>query len=283
MMLVCVAAAVVACGSVPQPFRGTPKVTHDNPLLDVPAATGVAVLPVIGLSPEMSDTLTNAVANQLQAMEIPAAAVPEAGALGFIVSGQAEGMQDSATGKIFDVAWTVKSRHGAVVGHFVQTVHISPGDGAVPAAATTAHSIAGTMGLVDEPAVAQGPGNQPAAKDLLPTISVKPVDGAPGDGSQVLALAVLQALSDEGARRDDVNPDITLWGKVESVPSGLESQDVTISWRAVLRDGRELGVVKVRNTIPNGALDGPWGPTAFAIAGAAQKDLLRLITSAPPT
>ena len=27
---------IAGCGSVPQPFRGTAKVTHDNPLLDVP-------------------------------------------------------------------------------------------------------------------------------------------------------------------------------------------------------------------------------------------------------
>ena len=56
----------------------------------------------------------------------------------------------------------------------------------------------------------------------------------------------------------------------------------TISWRGVLRDGRELGVVKLQNTVPVGSLDGAWGPTAFTIAAAAQKDLLRLIGSAPP-
>jgi len=92
---------------------------------------------------------------------------------------------------------------------------------------------------------------------------------------------VLQALSDAGASRDDVNPDVVLFGKLEARPADDISQDVTISWRAVARGGHELGTVKLENTVPNNALEGPWGPTAFAIAAAAQKDLLRLITTVP--
>ena len=181
--------------------------------------------------------------------------------------------------RAFDVAWTVKSRHGGIMGHFVQVVHIAPGDGgSTAAAATTAKMITGAMGLTDEvPMASAGAGSAPAAARKIPSISVKPVEGAPGDGRQSLALAVLQALSDLGARRDDVNPDVVLYGKVETKPATLSSLDVTISWRAVARDGHELGTVKVENTIPNGVLDGSWGPTAFAIAAAAQQDLMRLL------
>lgn len=272
--------ALAACGSVPQPFRGTAKVTHDNPLLDVPAATGVAILPVSGVSTELSDSYTKAVAERLDAMEVPAAAVPKAGSLGFIVSGAASNLVDSPTGQTLDVAWTIKSRHGSIVGHFVQSIRISPGEGGDrSAAAATARSIAYHMGLGGEPKEAVVP--TPAAP-VLPSVSVKPVEGAHGDGRTSLTLAVLQALSDAGMRRDDVNPEVILYGKVETRPATFETQSVTISWRAVLRDGRELGTMKLENDIPIGALDGAWGPTAFSIAGAAQKDLVRLITSAPP-
>lgn len=270
---------VAGCGALPQPFRGTPKVTRDNPLLDVPAATGVAVLPVTGIAPALSDAYTRAVADRLDAMEIPSAAVAKAGSLGFIVSGVGSNLTDSPTGQSFDVAWTIKSRHGEIVGRFVQTIRIAPGtDGARASASATARMIAYHMGLGPEPTQAAAAPAAPA----LPSVSVKPVEGAHGDGRTSLTLAVLQALSDAGIRRDDVNPDIALFGKVDTQPAGYDSQSVTISWRAVLRDGRELGTVKLENTVPVGTLDGTWGPTAFTIAAAAQKDLLRLIGSAPP-
>jgi hypothetical protein len=281
LILALVAVAFLsACGPIPQPFRGGPKVTSDNPLLDVPAATGVAILPIMGLPPETSDAYTKAVADRLDAMEIPAAAVAKAGALGFIASGTAANIVDSPTGQTFDVAWTLKSRHGDIVARFVQSVRISPGEaGNVAAAGASARQIAYHMGLGPEPT--QAAATAPAAP-VLPSVSVKPVEGAHGDGRTSLALAVLQALSDAGMRRDDVNPDVSLFATITTKPEGFDSQDVTIAWRAVLRDGRELGSVKVQNTIPVGALDGAWGPTAFSIAAAAQKDLVRLISAAPP-
>jgi hypothetical protein len=280
ILAVTMTSLLAGCGPIPQPFRGTPKVTRDNPLIDVPAATGVAILPVSGVPQELSDSYTQAVVDRLDVLEVPAAAVPKAGSLGFIVSGTATSLVDSPTGQSFDVSWTIKTRHGEIVGRFVQSIHVSPGEGGnLAAASATAHLIAYNMGLGPAPTQVAAPAPTAPA---LPSVSVKPVEGAHGDGRTSLALAVLQALSDAGVRRDDVNPDVALYGKVETKPSGFEDQDVTISWRGVLRDGRELGVVKLQNTVPVGSLDGAWGPTAFTIAAAAQKDLLRLIGSAPP-
>jgi hypothetical protein len=282
LLAVSVMPLLAACGHVPQPFRGTAKVTKDDPLVDVPTAVGVAILPVDGLPRPVSDELTAAIADQLQAMEIPAAAVPRMGGLGFMVSGYAAGVKGTPGGRTFDVAWTLKGRDGRIVEKFVQSARISQGpDGVRSAAAAAARSIAAAMGLYDGP-VQTGQSYKAAEESPYPSISVKPAEGAPGDGRQSLALAVLQALSDAGAHRDDVNPDVTLFCKVATTPTDLESQQVVITWRAVLRDGRELGTVKVENVVPNGALDGSWGPTAFAIAGAAQQDLLRLIAAPPP-
>jgi len=276
-----VLSTLAACGSVPQPFRGTAKVTRDNPILDVPSATGVALPALDGLDPEMSDRFTAAIASQLEAWEIPAAAVPRIGSLGFLVTGHVPAVSEDPLGTSFDVSWTVKARDGKVVGRFVRSARITPGPGGETAAATAAaKAIASSLGLSEEPVEAQR--TSAPEKSPYPSISVKPVEGAPGDGREGLALAVLQALSDAGARRNDVNPDVTLFGKMETKPSGLDSQQVTISWRAVTRDQRELGVVKVENTIPTGALAGSWGPTAFAIAAAVQQDLLHLITAPPP-
>ena len=100
--------ALTACGHVPQPFRGAPKAMTDNPLIDIPAAMGVELLPVSGLQPETSSRLTHAVADRLMAMEIPAGPVAKPGGLGFIVSGHAGASVTSPGGEQFDVTWTVQ-------------------------------------------------------------------------------------------------------------------------------------------------------------------------------
>jgi hypothetical protein len=279
-LIIVLALVLAACGSVPQPFRGAPKVTSDNPVLDVPAATGVEILPVAGLPPDLSDALGEAVAAGLLALEVPAAAVPAPGRLGFVLSGQAETAVSSPSGSQYQIAWTLRTRAGKPAGRFAQSVNF-PAEGELPrpAGEQTAAQVAAAMGLVDARIAAAVPEAAPAP--ALPSVSIKPIEAAPGDGRESLRLAVLQALTDAGVRRDDVDPDITLIGRIDARPYDYASQQVAISWRAVLRDGRELGVVTLENVIPVGALDGAWGPTAFAIATAAQPDLLRLIASMP--
>ena len=115
----------------------------------------------------------------------------------------------------------------------------------------------------------------------LPSVSVLPVEGAPGDGRESLMLAVLQSLTLNGLQRDDISPDVVLHCEVINTPYDNRLQRVEIIWRAQLRDGTELGTMKLDNTIPVGALDGTWGSTAFAIADAAAADLLNLLASAP--
>jgi hypothetical protein len=88
---------------------------------------------------------------------------------------------------------------------------------------------------------------------------------------------------ERGVARDESNPEVTLRCDMTSVAVPGDQQKVQIIWRAIGRDGKELGTVKLDNTIPNGALDGAWGPTAFAIANAAAGDLVALLGSTPVT
>ena len=276
LALVC---TLTACGNVPQPFRGTPQATTGNPLIDVPAAMGVELLPVQGLPPDVSAKVTRAVAERLLDLEIPAEPVQRAGALGFQLSGRASASVTSPGGEQFDVLWSLRSRRGVHLTDFTQTVRVPP-DGPVSVARDTAQYIAYAMGLADAPPAAPGQAAA-AAKPALPTLSVKPVDGAPGDGSESLRLAIMQAMADAGFKRDDITPEITLFSSITVTERDLAQQDVVITWRAVLPDGRELGQLHLENTIPHGALDGLWGPTAFAIASAAQPQLAQLLRAQP--
>lgn len=281
---------LAACGSVPQPFRDTPKITADNPLLDVPTAVGIAVLPVRGAPQPLHTQISTALATRLRSFEIPAEAVPTNAGLGFTLESEAR-PADTTAGEISVVmTWTLRSRRGAAVRTFRQVVSIPAAvwrEGDMVTATRLGNEAALAIGdMVNGIAIpAQGPAGSTEAQALqrFPTVSVKPVEGAPGDGREALRRAVAQSLTYNGVKSDDLNPDVTITCEVTSSAFEANLQKVAILWHAVGRDGKELGTVRLDNTIPLGALDGPWGPTAFAIADAALNDLLTLLASHAPS
>ncbi len=299
MLVIALVLTLAACGNVPRPFSYGPKVTTDNPLLDVPTAVGIAVVPVRGAPEPLNTQISAAVAARLQSFEIPAEPVPVNRGLGFTLEGEARPVNESeadAQEVSVVITWSLRSRRGATVRTYRQVVSMPAAawrEGSSETAARLGNDAALAMGdLINGIAIpAQGPvivQNAPEARPAapmpaFPTISVKPVEGAPGDGREALRLAVLQSLNDNGVRRDDLNPDVVLNCRMTSTPYDSSSQKVEIVWTALGRDGMELGTVRLDNTIPIGALDGPWGPTAFAVAGAALNDLLTLLASHAPT
>lgn len=278
---------LAACGQIPRPFLGAPQATADNPLLDIPTAVGIAVVPVRGVPDALSGSITRATASRLQSFEIPAEAVPANTGLGFTLEGVAETAAPSAAGRQVSILWTLKSRRGAVTGSHRQNITLGDevwqsGSGETPIlmGGEAATAIAALLGAT----MPEGPTAKPAAAPAglgLPAVSVRPIEGAPGDGRESLRLAVIQILNENGVRRDDVMPDVILSCAMRSMPASDGLQQVEIVWRAATRDGADLGYMRLDNTIPNGALDGAWGPTAFAIADAAAADLMTLITSKP--
>jgi hypothetical protein len=281
-----------ACGNLPQPFRETPKVTSDNPLLDVPTAVGIAVLPVRGAPHPLDTQISTAVAARLQSYEIPAEAVPANLGVGFTLEGESRTTESTTDTVSLVVTWTLRSRRAGPERTFRQVVGVPTAvwQGGDVVTATTlgneaALAIGDMMGGISIPT--QGPttaeNTLPAAPQIqFPTVSIKPVEGAPGDGHESLRLAVRQSLNNNGVRQDDVNPQVTLTCELTATPFESNLQKVEILWRALDAQGKELGTVKLDNTIPVGALDGPWGPTALAIADAALNDLLTLLANHAP-
>ena len=275
------------CLAVPTPFRDTPKVTSDNPLFDMPTAVGIAVLPVHGVPQPLDMQISTAVAARLQSFEIPAEAVPSNPGLGFTLEGEARASDSNAQDISVVVTWSLHSRRGASVRTYRQVVTVPANlwrNGDMMTATRLGSEAALAIGDMSggiAPA-AQGPAEVKPAAPAFPTISVKPVEGAPGDGRESLRLAVLQALTYNGLKRDDVMPEVTLNCEITIKPSDANMDQVAIVWHAVGRDGKELGTVRLDNTIPEGALEGPWGPTAFQIADAALNDLLTLLASHLP-
>lgn len=105
------------------------------------------------------------------------------------------------------------------------------------------------------------------------------VTGAPGDGSTSLARALSKELTSNGValtnspsgRAHRVN------GKVAVGNANGGRQPIQIDWTVVDPNGRNLGTVSQKNEIPAGSLNGAWGQTADAAAGAAAQGILRLL------
>jgi hypothetical protein len=291
LMVLVVGLFATSCGPIPQPFQGTAKVTADVASLDVPSAVGIAVVPVAGVPRPASDALTKALAKGLEPFEIPAEAVPRNTGLGFTLQGTAVNptrVDDRVSG---DILWRLKSRQGRDAGTYLQGISLSGSewdqgqgetldragrDAATAIAQLIDGSTAQAAGGNVTPAV-----NAQAAPQKPLRISVKPAEGAPGDGQEALQLAMLEMLLNNGLKRDDVNPEIVLMGRVVIEPAQGGEDFVTISWRAITQDGAELGDVKLSNSIPKGALEGRWGATAFAIAEAGLPQIMELVALAP--
>jgi hypothetical protein len=291
VLMAALAVLASACGPIPQPFQGTNKVTADIPMLDVPSAVGIAVVPVSGVPQPFNGQLTKEIAIGLEPFEIPAEAVPANTGLGFSLKGSAINPVRKDGMITADVLWTLTSRQGREAGVYMQAFSVPERDwdqGNATSALRVGREVAAGIAGIIERSTTQAAGGSPAPTPERTTaapkpvrISVKPADGAPGDGREALQLATLEVLLANGAKRDDVNPEVILMGRVETQPSANGQQFVTIAWRAIAQDGTDLGEVKLTNTIPQGALDGRWGAAAFGIAEAGLAQLQELLALAP--
>lgn len=108
---------------------------------------------------------------------------------------------------------------------------------------------------------------------------VSPVENAPGDGETSLTRALRKQLSGKGVELAGSPSDgvYTVRGSVNlGAPSGGQ-QDIEIDWRVIDPEGQRLGTVSQANKVPEGALDGEWGPIAEAAASAAADGIIELL------
>jgi hypothetical protein len=108
---------------------------------------------------------------------------------------------------------------------------------------------------------------------------VPSVTGAPGDGSASLTAAIQRELSGRGVSVTD-KPVATAYRVEGSVSLGQPKegkQSIHIEWQVKDPQGKKVGTVSQRNEIPEGSLDGAWGPTADQAAGAAVQGIIKLL------
>jgi hypothetical protein len=105
------------------------------------------------------------------------------------------------------------------------------------------------------------------------------VAGAPGDGEQALALALMRRLSAMGVKEAtafEANV-YDVQGTVRVTPAPGGKQTVTIVWVVFGPDGNQLGVTRQTKDVRKGSLDKRWGRAADAAAAAATGDIAKLL------
>jgi hypothetical protein len=110
-------------------------------------------------------------------------------------------------------------------------------------------------------------------------VAIAPVEGGPGDANATLARAVTFLLEEAGMTvvtgLDEA--DAIVLGAVDLGPPLDGAQSIAVDWSVIKPSGEEIGTINQANTVPAGALDGPWGDIAFAIASGAAEGILTLL------
>lgn len=273
-ILVLIATLVAAAGCEP-----TPRVfaqADDGLLAAVPAAHGVAVAPVEGLPQAIGDELRTAVAGALQAQGIPATTAP-AGRSQAVLTGTADAPGERSSVPVF-ISWTVAAADGAELDSFTGTATLVQGR----VAQDNPGALSNIVRQVNDALAGAGRRPLPRAsappKSETPVVSVLPVEGAPGDGRDVLADALRRALRGHGLQvAPGLDPEgLIVFGDVLVEPVAGEQEKVSITWQVRWADGRELGVVSQSNTVPRGATASSWAPVAPVVAANAADGIARL-------
>ena len=116
-------------------------------------------------------------------------------------------------------------------------------------------------------------------KDGSVVALVPAVTGAPGDGGTSLTAAIQRELKSKGVGlADRAGPTAyRVEGAVTLGEAREGKQAIQIEWVVKDPQGKRLGTVSQKNDIPEGSLDGSWGPVANQAAGAAVQGIFKLL------
>lgn len=268
LLCLCVAGLVAACQPLPRPFA--PKDKGGNALLRPGFSTGIVVNEVEGAPAPAAKALAAAMAAALRASDLPASTYAD-NRRSLSLHGRAAAEPLDSVRDEIRISWELSDSRGRVFGRHVQRAQAlnAAWERGAPALlqALAAQAAPEIARLGDDDAAPAAP---PAAG---PKLVLLPVDGAPGDGRTSLTRAMAYHLRKGGLEpSEEITDDsLVLLGSVRVSDGVSGMQRVDITWTAIRADGTEVGTITQANRVAPGALDGPWGDIAFAVAedGAA--------------
>lgn len=259
---------LAACGTLPQPFFGTPGrngarlVRPPPPRLAVPAPTDIL------LPDAQAKALAAALADNLAAREVPAIAAPAQ--KGDWVLGISAAVKDGAVVPTYTVRNPQGLDQGSTNGKPVPMADWASGrpDMLLAAATDGAGPVAELLTGIQAALQQADPNslyNRPAR------LYVPSVSGAPGDGNQALTKQMRTRLGTLGTLVQDTptDADFTVQGLVRVEPIAGNQIRVEIQWVVSDANGRERGRVLQLNDLPAGTLSGYWGEIASTVAQEA--------------
>jgi len=262
---------LAACQPVPRPFLPGDKAV-DVTGIAIADKLGVFVAGIDDAPAAMNAALSAALVARLHARGIPASTTG-ANRGSYLLQCDAE-VRDGAVA----LHWQLIAADGEIAGLFDQIEAARPAAwhaGAPDLALLIAQHAAPRIDalLRDAAPVAVAPS--------LPRVVVRPVDGAPGDGRLALRRAMERALTRRAVPvvADGAENALMVLGSVHVSEAG-RGQWVEVRWTVMAPDGAELGVVSQSNTVPPGALDGPWGELAEAVADGGADGVRALLEAA---
>lgn len=267
---------VAGCQPLPHPFEDDKPPPH-APIINLRNTASVAVAPVAGLEPDARDQLADAMASALQDLDVLASSESSSrGSLSLLGTARAVG-----SGVTID--WRLVDPGGKALGQGSESAAVgldavNRGDAAALKALALAAAPDVAKLLQDD-----GPAG-PADAGSLRQVVVLPVNGAPGDGRDALQLAMTASLTQAKITVLPAQPSgakaLSIIGTVALDRPQNGQQHIAITWALMDRDGKQLGLVKQENAVPQGSLDGRWGQVANFVAAAAAPGIVAIIEKA---
>ncbi|SDF47871.1 hypothetical protein SAMN05216241_101218 [Limimonas halophila] len=279
LIAVLAAAFVLAgCGDLPRPFQGAEKA--GNPVLSLPDSSGIAVLPVTGLTPRGDARMATAMAKALRAQNVPARVSSGSNDTRWLM-----GHAEAAGTEGIRLTWELYGEGGGLTGvheHVVPITRTAWRAGASDRLARVARRAAPQIaGLVQDRPEQKRSGLRGFPEGTR--VVVEPATGKPTEGARELAPAMASALRRRGLPlADTAQPgDIVISGTLGGKALSGGGRRLRITW-VVEREGRAqpLGDLNQSNAVPEGVLEQGWPALSRRIARAAVPGILRVLRAA---
>ncbi len=269
-----------ACQPLPRPFENPRGPLSLNDLASMGPQWGVVVLPVGAMPGESGTGLAARTAEALRARGIAASETGRTEGR-YTLTGQALATSNDEGTTSVSIVWAVRDPRGAIYARASVAQSLPDRDWRM-AAPDTLESLA--LASAGQLAPLIDPGGEPVGlprPEVAPRVHLGPVDGAPGDGREALATALIAALDLRGIRLAAADAEVPLITGTVTVTPAPNGERLAIRWAVLNPDGSEIGAVEQENDVLPGKLDGRWGPLAYDIATGAAAGLEDLLKSAP--
>lgn len=270
--------------AIPQPFAGAER--NDRMIGQATEIVAVVIEPPQGFSEPVGIALRDRLIKVAQDHDVPALA--ESAVRAWRLSAQVTKVmapakpvknkrKKAAAKEQGLIAWRLADADGNARGSF--TVAYAGSEEELTGAALSALAEQAAVGLDN---ALSRPYTQVASQ---PAVVTKPIawigaiTGAPGDGNKSLARALQGVLPLKGIQVDGARARAawSIVGQVTVVKATATQDAVSLTWRVLDAQGKEVGALTQQNAVPHGRLTKSWGEIAAFAAEAAAEGIAQLI------